>query len=243
MTKSPMPNNTYLRTLLEVLDRATRQKDTELLSDLPKLSIGLSPEQQSAFYIVCTRAKEEIEGSSYHLHDDKNVSTSVTALQKAAYGNFVEAAHVLYTDMTSWRIGEDTLDSDIFKSELFDKNDRLVWESVRREVQSYKDDARYSEDIKAIETLRRHLQKYHGPLVPVQHYTYIKDSPTDEQAGFSFRVYTYNEALHVTGHPRYTNALKEAIQSSQSNEAPKVLQDLSLQDQSTLSLFHYELFS
>lgn len=241
--ESQIPDNSILRDLLALLEKARKLKDKDALDAV----IGLSKTIENAddhnnFLILARDADEKIKKTEYHTHTSEQVSEAQLNIDKAAYGNFLEASKYLINDMSSWVWGQKHLTSDIFKPELFDKDDQLAWNNAKNSIT--KDDDGYPAD--GLKNLRKYLQKYHGKLITVRSAFYAKFSDTNPgiiDDGYTFRFYNLENELLVDGHADYKNQLRDSLLENVSKELPETIGDIKLvhQGMQENKIFKYEL--
>lgn len=238
-----VPDNSKLRALLFAIERSKKHKDTDLLYKLK----NLAPEGTfTDVHIVVQDAAQEIDKEDYRTYDKESVGEARQKLDELAYGNFLEACQHLEYDLRAQMFmnHKNGPDSDEFRSEFFNKDERKIWEKCRREIKRIQTSNITSEDNshELLSELRLFLERYYGPQIPV---TFIGYSLVDEkdmpQKGYSFRAHKLNGKLHVTGYPELTEKVKAALNNQEDLNPPVKIDNLHLSTVSHMLLFEHEL--
>jgi hypothetical protein len=215
MNKSDYPGPTShrtLRALLRTIERAYKQKDIEALHDAYDLTDSSTQDYDEIVEYINGLSERLRNGEykSYFMYTDDDVAAMKTDLEMLAYGDFDEAMLQLEYDLRSidrYR-GDDELESQVFRPELFADEDRTKWNELWAITMACLDAPGDSEEnglvSGAIAKLRSYQQKSHGPLVPTLTATYRR-----ENEGVSVRLAWDDQCLYVETHAPFIVELDE----------------------------------
>lgn len=213
---TPPTSHAALRALLRIIERANEQKSIDMLDDARTLIGGAAPglAYELKEYVIGLRERIQGEDEYYQLQSDDTMSWFKTRLEKTAYGDFDEAMLCLEDDLKgadSCR-SESNLQSNEFRPELFDADDRKVWEELRAVVTNAvgcSDSKKQDDELQqAINKLRAYQQKSYGPLIPTMIASYVKKVKNDT-SGYSVRLAWVDEGLRVETNAPFYEQLDE----------------------------------
>lgn len=181
MTKSPIYHD-GLRALLRIVERAIEQDDSDALEDALVLGRKLDFEQHANINTYINGSMERLASDydDWFMYNKDQVIEAKRQLEKVAYGDFDEAMRMLENDLyciDRYR-NESDIESNVFRSDFFDNDDRKKWHELRSVMLKYFK-VPYSENQNdeienAMKELREYQQKSYGPLIPTMTATYIK---------------------------------------------------------------------
>lgn len=162
----------YLRSYLQLIDRAAELKDVNLLENLANIQLAILPEYNPDVHNVILGNINKLKASSedaYRIRDDETFLASKMALEKLANGDFCEAMWILEQDLNGWSYYE-TIDSDEFRPSFADIEDENIWNLCRKAlkdaVETGDSDETSGRIDDTLKMLRNYMQKYYGPLIP-----------------------------------------------------------------------------
>lgn len=199
-----------LRALLEIVEKALDLRDDRLLNNISVLGDYVEPDNPDVHaYLWGEYERLAYDRDEYAtMYSDKDIKEVKKYLEKEAYGNFDEAMWALERDLLHVPFQKE-LESNVFRPEFFNKEDRRMWESLRQVLISQphtNHDAWAKEAEDAYKSLRVYQQKSYGALLPIMMATYRR-----EAVGFSVRLAWIDNALDVALQTPFYKELSEYL--------------------------------
>lgn len=238
--------------MLRLVKSAVDRSDASSLDDLRTIA-----ENDDTLYDYISAQHERLikEERSYYIYDDETFASLTSELEKIGFGDFDEAMMALEYDLNSLERYRDASEvrSNIFRPELFNQDDRVIWTELRKIVteHDYKKRPADDDNCAAVEQLRTYQQKSFGPLVPVMIATYIDDA-SGKKHGVSVQLSWTNNHLYVQTAAPFAKELDDyfankasikTVQDFTEKSLPATIGDYVLSYVSSMDLFEYELTS
>lgn len=241
-------SHSELRAWLEITEKALKLKDIKLLENLSILSSLFDDEYRRDAFVYSRALLERLEKHKkdvYYVYDDETVELSKDALYRKAYGDFNEAMAAIERDLTRYP-ADSKCESDAFKPEYFDEEDRKIWDELRKVSINLDYDIPDNRNDKYVKKLRKHQEKSYGPQIPVLYASYIS---RDNQRGVTLNVAFVNGKLEISAEKKIKKLLEAHFSNlpiTTSKELTKIILPKTLDYYSLVSvnkdyLFEYEL--
>jgi hypothetical protein len=205
-----------LRALLRTIERANAQGDIDALKDAYDLAEELTENGGLVMEYINGLSERLRDGEyrAYFMYTDQDLDNIKNDLEKEGFGDFDEAMEILEYDLNSidrYRSIDD-MESRVFRPELFEDDDRAIWNTLWANAKSYFDDNKSDTADnclgESIMKIRSYQQKSHGPLILT-----LTASYRTKEAGVSVCLAWYDDRAHVITHAPFAAELEEYFTS------------------------------